>query len=163
MKRLLVTLFAAALTQAGFAQETTAPQLGELLTTYYHIKDALVSSNAGTAATQAATFAQAAGSLDTKSLSEPARKVFTSLQDKLVTDAKQIAATKDIAQQRSYFKTFSDNFYLLAKDVKLSAAPVYQDYCPMKKAHWLSSSTAIKNPYYGSQMLTCGKISDTIK
>jgi hypothetical protein len=51
----------------------------------------------------------------------------------------------------------------LAKAVKLSVQPVYQDYCPMKKAYWLSSEAAIKNPYYGSQMLSCGKINDTIK
>ena len=28
---------------------------------------------------------------------------------------------------------------------------------------WLSEEQAIKNPYYGSSMLTCGKITETIK
>jgi len=32
----------------------------------------------------------------------------------------------------------------------------------MKKAVWLSNEKAIKNPYYGSQMLTCGKVVETI-
>jgi hypothetical protein len=28
----------------------------------------------------------------------------------------------------------------------------------MKKASWLSNDKAIKNPYYGSAMLTCGNV-----
>ena len=58
---------------------------------------------------------------------------------------------------------FSNNFYSLAKAVKLSTQTIYQDYCPMKKAFWLSEVPAIKNPYYGKAMLTCGKITETIK
>jgi hypothetical protein len=32
----------------------------------------------------------------------------------------------------------------------------------MKKATWLSETNAIKNPYYGKQMLTCGKTTETL-
>ena len=31
-------------------------------------------------------------------------------------------------------------------------------YCPMVKKSWLQKDDAIKNPYYGSGMLTCGEI-----
>ena len=30
----------------------------------------------------------------------------------------------------------------------------------MKKAAWLSSEKQIKNPYYGSSMLTCGEVTE---
>ena len=44
---------------------------------------------------------------------------------------------------------------------------VYYQHCPMynngKGANWLSKESAIKNPYYGSQMLTCGSTVETIK
>jgi hypothetical protein len=33
----------------------------------------------------------------------------------------------------------------------------------MKKATWLSSSKTIKNPYFGSAMPTCGKVTETIQ
>jgi hypothetical protein len=33
----------------------------------------------------------------------------------------------------------------------------------MQDANWLSKENAVKNPYYGSQMLTCGKTVETIK
>ena len=31
-------------------------------------------------------------------------------------------------------------------------------YCPMVKKSWIQKDDAIKNPYYGSGMLTCGEI-----
>lgn len=138
-------------------------QLSNLLTSYYNIKNALVSSNANTAAVQADEFAKALKAINKKSLSEAELRAFEPLQEKLAFDAAHIAETKDISHQRDHFESFSENFYKLAKAVKLSDKPIYQSYCPMKKAYWLSNEAAIKNPYYGSQMLTCGKVSDTIK
>jgi hypothetical protein len=49
------------------------------------------------------------------------------------------------------------------KAAKVAGEPVYQQYCPMKNASCLSSSSkAIKNPYFGNAMLTCGKVVETI-
>jgi hypothetical protein len=43
---------------------------------------------------------------------------------------------------------------------------LYQDYCPMyndgKGAIWISETKEIKNPFYGSQMLTCGSLKKTL-
>jgi hypothetical protein len=51
--------------------------------------------------------------------------------------------------------------------VSKSALPIYYQYCPMankgKGANWLSMENKIKNPYYGTQMLTCGKVLETIQ
>jgi hypothetical protein len=80
----------------------------------------------------------------------------------LSKDARQIAESKDIAKQREFFADFSANFFQLAKTAKLSAQPAYYQYCPMKKAYWLSASSDIKNPYYGKQMLTCGAVKEAI-
>jgi hypothetical protein len=30
-------------------------------------------------------------------------------------------------------------------------------------ANWLSKESAVENPYYGSMMLTCGSVKETIK
>ncbi|MCW3118020.1 MAG: hypothetical protein JWM28_2102 [Chitinophagaceae bacterium] len=40
--------------------------------------------------------------------------------------------------------------HVLAKKAKLSPEPVYQQYCPMKKASWLSNNKTIQNLYYGN-------------
>jgi hypothetical protein len=39
---------------------------------------------------------------------------------------------------------------------------LYYDYCPMAKSYWYSTEKAIKNPYFGSKMLTCGEVKQTI-
>ncbi|MBV8253356.1 MAG: DUF3347 domain-containing protein [Chitinophaga sp.] len=127
------------------------------LTEYYAVKDALISGNSAAASTAANAFVKAVGE------EAAANKTIAAAKDKLVAEAQQIASSKDIAQQREQFKQFSTDMYDLAKSTKLSEQPVYQQYCPMKKASWLSNSNAVKNPYFGNQMLTCGKVADTIK
>jgi hypothetical protein len=87
---------------------------------------------------------------------------FMSYQDKLAFDARHISESNDIAHQREHFANFSANFFKLAKAIKLTDEAVYYDYCPMKKSYWLSADAAIKNPYYGKQMLTCGKVTETL-
>jgi hypothetical protein len=51
----------------------------------------------------------------------------------------------------------------LAKSTSIGEAELYVDYCPMKKVFWLSADKAIRNPYYGNMMLSCGNIKETIK
>lgn len=153
---LIVAIFATAFAQQTFAQDTSTLQPSELLTSYYNIKDALVSGDANKAAASAEQFVKNINSISTETVHE-------SNKEALLKDAGKISATKDIKKQREYFSSFSANMYALSKTVKLSSAPVYYQYCPMKKSYWLSSDKVIKNPYYGSAMLTCGKIAETIQ
>lgn len=145
------------------ADSTANNSLGQLLDLYYNIKDALVNSDAGTAASNADEFVKAIQKIDMNSLPKLEQKAFMASQEKLNADAKDISQSKDIAKQRIYFPTLSDNFYSLAKEVKLSTQPIYRDYCPMKKKYWLSSKSTIKNPYYGKAMPTCGEVTETLK
>jgi copper chaperone CopZ len=154
---------AAIATPVKMEETKTVAALPQLLSLYYDIKNALISSNANTAAAKATAFLTAIKAVDMKSLSEADHNAFMPLQDKLIFDATHISESKDVDHQRDHFSTFSTNFYSLAKAVKLSEKPVYQAYCPMKKMYWLSSEAAIKNPYYGKMMLTCGKVTDTIQ
>ncbi|MBI1342444.1 MAG: DUF3347 domain-containing protein [Terrimonas sp.] len=135
--------------------------LSGLLTLYYDIKNSLVSGNANVAATKADEFVKAIANIDMKTLPDEEMKAFMPVKDKLAEDAKHIAGTKELSHQREHFAAFSANMITLAKGAKLSTGPVYEAYCPMKKAYWLSSEKAIKNPYYGSSMLTCGQVKET--
>ncbi len=166
MKKLfLVVAFLTTITaQYSFAQyNTKTTQLSQLLNSYYGIKNALVNSDAKIAATNAGELLKALDAVDMKSLSETDMNAFMPLQEKLAFDAKHISENNGIAEQREHFSSLSNNMYKLAKEAKLSAEPVYQEYCPMKKMYWLSSEAAIKNPYYGKAMLTCGKVTETLK
>lgn len=165
MKKLLfvVVLIATVFIQKGHAQTSKSSVLSPLLETYYGIKNALVNSDGTIAAARAAEFVKQVNSIDSKALSETDKAAFLPVKEKLATDAEDISKTKDLAKQRQQFSKFSVNFYTLAKGARLSDQPVYYAYCPMKKSYWLSSQAAIKNPYYGKQMLTCGTNIDTIK
>ena len=155
MKRtfFLVALLATLLMQHGFAQ-TGLNTL--LLHSYYDIKNALVAGNANTAALEAAQYLKTLDSFDTRTVNEATRKF-------LSADANEISKSKDIKHQREHFAALSANMYSLAKAIKLTDEPIYYAYCPMQKAHWLSSVSTIKNPYFGTAMLTCGKVEETIK
>ncbi len=159
---LLVAVMATVSTQLLFAQDTKSTSLTPLLASYYDIKDALIKSNSADAATHAGEFLKTVNSVDMKSLLAADMSTFMAAQEKLAFDARHISESKDIAHQREHFANFSINFFKLAKAVKLTDKPVYYAYCPMKKSYWLSAEDAIKNPYYGSQMLTCGKVTETL-
>lgn len=147
-----VTVFA----QQSFAQKTSIAKPSELLTSYYNVKDALVAGDAVIAAASAEQFVKTINSISLEIIHESSKEA-------LLKDASKISATKDLKKQREYFSTFSANMFALTKERKLSAEPVYYMYCPMKKATWLSSNKAIKNPYYGNAMLTCGKVTEAIQ
>jgi hypothetical protein len=152
----LVALLAATFIQKSFAQDSTQQyQLSQLLSQYYNIKDALVAGNGTEASAKAEEFIKTANSIDYKLISEGNINA-------LLKDATPISEIKDIKIQREHFANLSNNMVTLAKAMKLTTQPIYQAYCPMKKANWLSSDKAIKNPYYGNAMLTCGKVVETI-
>ena len=152
---LMLAFIATAFTQNSFAQDNTKTQPAQLLNAYYQLKDNLVKSNATLAAANADELVKAINGTDKQTVNDDARA-------SLLKDAGAIAQSKDIKLQREKFATLSNNMFELAKTVKLSADPVYQQYCPMKKASWLSNDKAIKNPYYGSAMLTCGSVKTTL-
>lgn len=139
---LMIALFA--------ALAFNAQSQNKALNDYYALKDALVAGNSGEATKRAIV------------LKTELEKDFPE-QNILLTETDKIIKAKNINDQRSHFAPLSAGMYTLAKTVKLSNAPVYYQYCPMKKSYWLSSRSAIENPYYGNSMLTCGKVSDTIQ
>ncbi len=148
------------LVPASLAQSNV---LAPILTTYYQAKDALVAGDAKAAATAAGGMLKAINGVDMTALPPKDHQAFMALQDKLAYDSRHISESSDINHQREHFTSLSANLFKLAQQVRLSAQPIYEDYCPMKKAYWLSSDAAIKNPYFGSSMPTCGKVSTTLK
>lgn len=133
-----------------------------LLTKYYVIKDALVNSNPANAANGAIDFVSVVKAVDINSLAADEQTVFRSLQSKLITSGKAISDNKELAKQRTAFQSLSENMIALSKATKISKSS-YIEYCPMKNAYWLSAEKEIKNPYYGNTMLTCGKVTETLK
>ena len=157
--------FAAALVAAVFVQPVFAqqPTLSPILSDYYGVKDALVAGDAKVAAARAGDMMKAIAGVDMKTLPEKDHMAYMSLKEKLSFDARHISESTDLSHQREHFTALSANMDAFAKKAHLSNDPIYEDYCPMKKAYWLSSGTDIRNPYFGQSMLTCGKVNATLK
>ncbi len=137
--------------------------LSPILTAYYPVKDALVAGDAKEVATAAGEMLKTINGIELKDLTPNDRQAFTAFRDKLAYDSRHISESTDINHQREHFASLSANLFALAKKTRMSQRPIYEDYCPMKKVYWLSSDLAIKNPYFGSSMLTCGKLTTTLK
>lgn len=140
-------------------------QLKSVFNNYFLVKDALVKSDGNTTSTKAKDLLTALNAVQMNKLSNEEHTVWMKVMKDLVFDAGHIAETKNVAHQRDHFMSLSKNMYELIK-VSNQETSVYYQHCPMankgKGANWLSKENAIKNPYYGSQMLTCGSTVETI-
>ena len=152
--------------QANTTETQNANQLQAVFDSYFAIKDALINSDGNLASGKAKELSNAINAIKMETLSTSEHSVFMSVKNDLVFAVGHIAESKDTDYQRNNFTSLSDNIYKLFKASK-QQAPVYYQHCPMfndgKGANWLSKENPIKNPYYGSQMLGCGKTVETIK
>ncbi len=137
-------------------------QLQPVFDNYFSLKDALVKTDAKTTASKANELLTSIETVKMETLKMEVHMVWMKVLKDLKADAKSISETQDIKKQRDSFKSLSKNTYELIK-VSKPTEPVYYQYCPMQDANWLSKENTVKNPYYGSQMLTCGKTVETIK
>ena len=137
-------------------------QLQSVFDNYFSLKDALVKTDGKTAAAKSKELLTSIEAVKMETLKMDVHMVWMKVLKDLTADAKNISETQDIKKQRDFFKSLSKNTYELIKVSKPTEA-VYYQYCPMQDANWLSKENAVKNPYYGSQMLTCGKTVETIK
>lgn len=145
MKNLILAIAVALFGYSASAQNTS-----KLVSDYMSVKNALVAGDSK-AASQAITALQ--GSIK----AEPD----FDQKSALVKAADKMAKENNIEKQRAAFNDLSTSMWKVVKKADKVAQPVYYDYCPMKKAYWLSTEKEIKNPYYGSAMLTCGKVTET--
>lgn len=141
-------------------------QLKAVFDNYFIVKDALITSDGTKTAAAAQEFLTAINNVNMDKLEMDVHIVWMKVVKALKEDAGHIADTKEIKQQRNQFITLSKDIYTLIKVSKYGTS-VYYQFCPMandgKGANWLSKENAIKNPYYGSMMLSCGKTVETIK
>jgi copper chaperone CopZ len=157
--------------QSDMAQKNTTetqnvPQLKAVFDNYFSVKDALVKTDAGISSAKAAELVKAIKAVEMTKLSNEEHTVWMKVMKDLTANAEKIAIAKDVTKQREIFALLANNMYELAK-VSKQETPVYYQHCPMAKegkgANWLSQVSAIKNPYYGAQMLNCGKTTETLK
>ncbi len=152
--------------QKSELMKSDAKYLKALFDSYFGLKDALVKTDANAAALKANELLAFIKAVKMESLGAEEHMVWMKVYKKLMADSESISISKDVKKQRSSFITLSKNMYDLIKAAKYNT-DVYYQFCPMandgKGANWLSKEKAVKNPYYGNEMLSCGKVVETIK
>ncbi|HKX87307.1 MAG TPA: DUF3347 domain-containing protein [Flavobacterium sp.] len=147
-------------------QEKQTDPLKAVFDHYFAVKDALVKTDGNVASIKAKDLLKSIGVVKMDQLGDNVHTVWMKVLNDLKEHTAHIADTKDIKHQRDHFMDLSKNMYELFK-VSKQETPIYYQHCPMandgKGANWFSKESAVKNPYYGSQMLTCGKTVETIK
>ncbi len=138
-------------------------QFNALFAAYFALKDALVASDAKKAATHASEFSAAVKAVQMERMGSELHGVWMQVMVPLANISAGIASKTDIETQRKAFAELSPHMLALVK-VAPRPEPVYYDHCPMYEggADWLSQEKGIKNPFYGSMMLTCGSVKETI-
>ena len=141
-------------------------QLKAVFENYFLVKDALITSDGNKTALASKELLTALNNVKMDKLNMDVHMVWMKVVNTIKEDAEHIADTKDIKHQRDHFTTLSKDIYTLIKVSKYET-PVFYQFCPMfndgKGANWLSKENAVKNPYYGAMMLSCGKTVETIK
>ncbi|MBK0379777.1 DUF3347 domain-containing protein [Mucilaginibacter segetis] len=143
-----------------------APQVNtidHITNAYINVKNSLAADNAPLAKSRAGILLSELSAQPGKELLPAQQKVLAKYADQLKFDARHISETDKIDHQREHFESLSKNMYALVSALKINKQTLYQQYCPMKKAYWLSESEEIRNPYYGSKMLECGDVKITLK
>jgi Protein of unknown function (DUF3347) len=147
----------------GKIDPTVQKQIGASLTSYYTLNDALVDSDAVKASINADELAKTFDAVDTTKMTAAQKTIWGKLEKLLRLDAKHIKDNKETEHQREHFAKLSNNMYALVFKFKANETEAYLQYCPMKKASWLSDKKDVRNPYYGSKMLDCGSVKATLK
>jgi Cu(I)/Ag(I) efflux system membrane fusion protein len=134
-------------------------EYSQLLKDYLKLEDALVASNAGNAKEALKQMQKDVQDLQPVTAGKPSQQ----------KELKFMAAyfdiyskTESIEEIRTGFGKISSSMIALAEQKVFGSEKLYVMYCPMKKVTWLDDSDAVKNPFYGKAMLTCGEVKKTI-
>jgi hypothetical protein len=128
-------------------------KINVIFSKYEILKDALVKSDSLNAK-------KAAGDLQTNLATYKGCELTAEVANK-------IATTTNLAAQRKEFTVLSSDLIALLKTADVAAGTIYVQHCPMANkgdgGDWLSSAKEIRNPYYGDEMLECGRVAEEIK
>jgi hypothetical protein len=145
MNRFLIVPF---VTVMGLSTARAAELPAGLLDPYLRVQDALASDKMEGIAGDAAAIQTAASRLGNAGAP-------------LGAAAKKLTAAKNITAARAAFADLSTALVDYAQKTGATLGPeVHVAWCPMVDKPWIQKGEDIRNPYYGSSMLTCGAIKE---
>ena len=134
-----------------------------VLADYFMLKDALVGDDTKKAAQAGTKLMASLKAFNTKSYTKDEQSELIDIVEDATEHAEHISDSP-IDHQREHFKTLSKDITDMVA-ITGTKNTLYEQFCPMydKGSAWLSASNEVRNPYYGSKMLKCGKVQKTIQ
>jgi|AntRauTorckE6833_2_1112554.scaffolds.fasta_scaffold18033_2 Cu(I)/Ag(I) efflux system membrane fusion protein len=141
--------------------------VGTVVVDYYAFKDALVQSDAVTAAERAEDLRTTIANVPTDTLDgSEARDVWFMVVNEINQISADISNESDVERQRELFVDLTSNIEMMVNAFGVKGISMYKQHCPMAfndtGANWFSSERKIMNPYFGDRMLHCGTVEQTI-
>lgn len=130
---------------------------------YFTAQAALAADNFAKAKSSLSAMTEALTKPDMTLLTPKAHMTWMKMLSDLKKSLEQGNEVKDIAELRKAFLEISNNLINIEKGFGHSSKEVHRlTFCPManndKGGFWLQLDDAVKNPYYGASMLSCGEI-----
>jgi hypothetical protein len=142
--------------------------ISSVLEAYFDVRDAFVASDTITVVSASKKLDDKLAGLKLEEVSSDAAVLETAKQYQQTVQAENsnIQSLTGLEAKRKSFQAASDALFDLLRVVRYNGATIYQLRCPMAfqntGANWLSKTEDIKNPYFGSAMLECGFVRDSV-
>jgi Cu(I)/Ag(I) efflux system membrane fusion protein len=151
----------------GVISDKAMAALEPLYQTYLDLQENLAGDEFDKARAAVAKLADLTGQIKMELFEGEDHMVWMKQSSTIKENAKAAAESKDIAQLRERFKLISDAVITMAKKFGyIGDNDTYVTFCPMAfdntGAFWIQRDTVINNAYFGSKMLRCGSIKDTL-
>lgn len=157
------TVASKSLTVDKQAKEALQP----LYDSYLRWKDALTTDDFAQAQKAASNMKSALDKVNMGLFTGDAHTTWMDYQGGMRKSLEHVHHFSDIEQLRKAFQTVSAALIEMTNTFTPLDKTIYVQHCPMADnnngADWLSTEKQIKNPYFGSSMLTCGEVTKEIK
>lgn len=142
-------------------------QLEKVIKSYISLKESLASDQVKGAIGFGKQMAAELKNVDMSLVKGDVHIYWMQEMSEIESQLKKLNSSIEIDAVRTSFDQLSLSIIKVTKSFGVEDKERYVQFCPMafddKGAYWLSDDSKVKNPYFGSQMLKCGVIKDTIK
>ncbi len=140
-------------------------QLSALTKSYLPIKERMVASQVADDVLLQ-SLRQGLTQVDMSLVKDEAHQYWMEQMDALSTHLDGVADAASVEEQQERLRFLSQALINTLTAFGVADDTFYVQHCPMAfdgaGANWLSEEAAIRNPYYGEAMLTCGSTMDTL-
>ncbi len=149
-----------ALTTSAALPDNVMGQLDAVYAAYFDLQFALSHDNPDNAKKAAQQVTAALQKTDMKAMSEAQHYVYMPQHMAIKQSAGGIANAADLEAARTQFQPMSNALIALAEAFGSKSHKLLKYHCPMafdfKGADWLQGKDGTENPYFGSEMFSCG-------